>query len=94
MRRTPLRGTDAAETSVRLKTRTSMNKMMKTTGLRAKLVSSYDSRFEPLETAVGPSKSIQAHLGGKLRKVFALPTTDSTPDLVQRLLRELEGKTD
>lgn len=71
-----------------------MNKMTKTTGLRMKLVSSFDSRFEPLEIAVGPSKSLQAHLGGRLRKVFALPSQESTPAPVERLLRELEDKTE
>ncbi len=71
---------------------TSMNKMTKTTGLRARLVSSFDSRFETLETAVGPSKSLEAQLGGKLRAVFSVPSPDSTPDNVKRLLRKLEDK--
>lgn len=73
---------------------TSMNKMTKTTGLRVRLLSSFDSRFETLESAAELDKSLRAQLGGKLRKVFPLPSPDSTPDSVKRLLRELEDKSD
>lgn len=71
---------------------TSMNKMTKTTGLRVRLLSSFDSRFETLEVACGLDKSLQAQLGGKLRKVFSPPSAESTPDSVKCLLQALEDK--
>jgi len=73
---------------------TSMNKMTKTTGLRVRLLSSFDSRFETLEATAELDKSLQAQLGGKLRKVFSLPNAESIPDSVTRLLREIEEKID
>jgi hypothetical protein len=69
-----------------------MNQMTKITGLRVKLVSSFDSRFETLESVGGFDKSLQAQLGGKLRKVFSPPSPETTPDSVVRLLQQLEDK--
>ncbi len=71
-----------------------MNKMTKPNGPRARLLSSFDSRFETLEMAGERDKSLRVQLGGKLRKIFTLPSHESTPDKVKRLLQELEGKYD
>jgi hypothetical protein len=71
-----------------------MNKMTKTPGLRVRLLSSFGSRFETLESGMEHDKSLQAQLRGKLRRVFAPPSPDSTPDAVRRVLRVLEDKID
>lgn len=71
-----------------------MNNMAKIPGLRARLLSSFDTRFETLEIAGGRDKSLQAQLGGRLRKVFAPPTPESTPEAVKLLLQKLEEGVD
>lgn len=69
-----------------------MNKMTTTKGMRVKLLSSFDSRFERLETAGGLEKSLQGQIGAKLRKVFPPLSAETTPDSFKSLLQEIEDK--
>jgi hypothetical protein len=65
-----------------------MNKMTNTKGLS--LLSSFDSRFETLETAGRLEKSLHAQIGVKLRKVFPPPSADTAPDSFKLLLQKIE----
>jgi hypothetical protein len=69
-----------------------MNKMTNTKGMHVTLLSSFDSRFERLETAERLEKSLQGQIGTKLRKVFLPPSSESMPDSFKNLLEEIADK--
>jgi hypothetical protein len=53
-----------------------------------------ESKFEKPE--IGPFREpmVCAHFGGKLQKIFPLPSTSSEPENVRILLHEIQAKLD